>query len=152
MQIYDLYELDAKCLDPPKWLHDKFADDNMKIILFLNLCASVFYSEKYAPTYKSPHCFDRLFPYSLQLLRSDTRKTYHNLYVIQITTISLPQFRLLNPFTRYTVPEHIRNVLMDMGINSPGETLTNNFKGACQAYVEECIKNTNYLENLLDFG
>lgn len=139
--IHDIYELDEKCVNPQQWIADKFCNDGVKIILFLNISASVLAKHNFQLNLTNPHAFDNLFPYSLQLLRSDPNRTYHNLYVVSVSTVSTDcvQFQFLNSLTRYVFPQHTDQFLNDLYMcnHNVNKYLIETFKSSCEQYLRE---------------
>lgn len=128
-----LYELDRKCQNPRKWLEEKLTDENIRIILFLNYASAFALHRKY----KQPHCFDFLFTYSLQFLRSDLRRSYHNLYVVQVMDKDLRDFQFLNALARYKLLQHASFFLHNLGI-STNENAALDLRQICNEYNDSC--------------
>lgn len=142
--IYDIYKLDDKCLNPQKWIEDKFKDSRVKTILFLNMTASLLIKHDFKLQYKNPHAFDNLFPYALQLIRSYPDITYHNLFIVSVAA-DFPEFQFLNPLTRYIFPQHTNKLLNDLHMpdQANNKLLIETFNTSCEQYSSE-IARFNY--------
>lgn len=137
-----MYELDRKCVDPKRWLQEKLRDDTVKIILLLNVASAYARDRNYV--YKTPHCFDFLFPYALQLLQSYEQRSYHNLYKVLTPGADLEQFRFINTLTVYTIPQHTDDLLCQLNID---QRESEDFKNECNAY-HYILSNEQYLSSI----
>lgn len=149
-----MYDLDIKCLDPKRWLGDKLLDENVVVVLFLNICASYVIKQQVRLDYKIPHCFDDLFVFAIYMLRSDTQRAYHNLYLVQVSAPNMLEFDFLNSLVRYSVPENTVYLLQNLNvhINNNTETLIGRFSDKCAEYVNYCTANPNYLEAIVSIS
>lgn len=147
--IYDIYELDEKCSNPQNWIEDKFKESSVKIILFLNMTASLLNKHDFKLEYKNPHAFDNLFPYALQLTRSYANIAYHNLFVVSVVT-DFTEFQFLNPLTRYTFPQHTIKLLNDLDVpqHDNNKLLIETFNASCECYASE-ISRWDYSRDII---
>lgn len=99
--------------------------------------------------YKMLNCFDPLFPYALQLLQSDERRSYHNLFKVLAPGANEEEYRLVNTLTSYNVPQHIHELVMDLHVGDGDEIkdCEEVFKNECNTY-RDCVENRDYLRSI----
>lgn len=129
-------------MDPKRWLQDKLRDDTVKIILLLNVASTYACDRNFV--YKTPHCFDFLFPYALQLLQSYEQRSYHNLYKVLTPGADPEQFRFVNTLTEYSVPQHTDDLLCELDVHCRE---SDDFRSECNAY-HYILSNEQYLSGI----
>lgn len=117
------------------------------MILLLNIASAYACDKRYV--YRMSHCFDSLFPYTIQLLQSYEQRSYHNLYKVLSPETNPEEFRFINTLTVYYLPQHTTDLVTELQITSPEtqeriEVLINE----CCQYRDCIISNQQYLHDI----
>lgn len=138
----------TKSLDPRKWLQNKLRDNSVVIILLLNIAAVYACDSNYV--YRTSHCFDYLFPYSLKLLQSYEHRSYHNLYKMLAPEANPEEFRFINTLTLYYLPQHTTDLITELQLtNGEGsQRCKEAFINECNEYRDCVLKNREYLHDI----
>ncbi|XP_073977754.1 uncharacterized protein isoform X2 [Rhodnius prolixus] len=169
-QVYDVWDIenwDTVNEAGYQWIFKYLTDKSIKVIVIASQCSKLFeialINQKGIEYRGEPHCFDNLFLYSLKeslTLVSCSTDNYNRFFVVRLEEPGCEENRFgsITPCTVYTIPEHLKDLTLEIHNMDPGEVILNpeetskilQFSKSLDELKQFKLNNPNYLNDLIN--